>query len=50
MSFKLCCEFSNCCGGMWVGVNDVVCTRIWNTIAESRNICPFCCRLMLVKL
>ena len=39
MSFKLCCEFSNCCGGMWVGVNDVVCTRIWNTIAESRNIC-----------
>lgn len=35
-------ELSNCHGGMWVGTNDVVCPGTRNTMAESRNICPFC--------
>lgn len=39
-------EFINCRGSMWVGVNDVVCTRTQNTNAESRNACPFCLRLL----
>lgn len=43
-------EFTNCYGGMRVDVNHVVCTRTWNTRAESRNVCPFCLRLMLMKL
>lgn len=33
-------EFTNCCGGMGVGGNGVVCTRTWNMNAESRNVCP----------
>lgn len=33
-------DFTNCYGGMWVGVNYVVYMGTWNTNAESTNVCP----------